>query len=218
MITISKAIEDAITSTPYLEEAMGKGIINLSALARELKPGIKKQLYKKDVSDAALLMALKRYQPSLKRKASPSKLYSEIENITVRSNLIEITLKNSAEVDQIRKDLMKMLASEKGHFFNFIQGVKESTLIISKDLEQVVTRHLSGKAISKITNLSSITISLPPENRTTPGIYYNLLKVLAWNNVNLIEIVSNYNEVSLIFDNSQIDKAFSLIKSLTNKN
>lgn len=217
MITIPKAIEDAIAKVPYLEEAMNKGIINLSALARDLKPQIKERLYKKDISEAALLMALKRYQPKIKKKANPLRFFSEIENITVRSNILEITLKNSPEVDQIRKNIIRTVASEGGHFFNLIQGVKESTFLISKDLEEVVTKHLSGRAISKITNLSSITISLPPENRKTPGVYYSLLKVLAWNDVNLVEIVSNYDEVSLIFDDSQTERAFSLIKGLINK-
>lgn len=218
MITISKAIEEIISTTPYLEESLSKKIINLSALARLIKPQIQKRLYKKDVSTAALIMALKRYEPKVRAKTNLSKLFSQMENITVRSHLIELTLINSLEVDQIRRELTKIIASEKDSFFNAIQGVRESTFIISKNLERIVTKHLSGKAIAKIDNLSSITIYLPPENRKTPGVYYNLLKTLAWNNINLVEVVSNYNELTLIFDNSVIDKAFSLIKNLTNSN
>lgn len=215
MIPISKAVEEIIVATPYLEEGLAKGIINLSSLSRLIKPQIQKRLYKKDVSVAALVMALKRYQPKLKRKVAIPKLFSQMQDITIRSNLVELTLRNSLELDQIRREILKTIASEKNNFFNIIQGVKESTLVISKNLEPIVRKHLSGKAVSRVDNLSSITINLPPENRNTPGVYYTLLKTLAWNDINLVEVISNYNEVSLIFDNAVIDKAFSLIKSLT---
>ena len=214
MIPISQAIEEAISTTPYLEEGLARGLINLSALARQIKPKIQKRLYKKDISEGALVMALRRLKPRISRKTDFSKLFSRMENITVRSNLVEITMINSAEVDQIRRNLMKLIATEKNSFFNLMQGVKESTIVISKNLEHIVSKHLSGKAISKIDNLSSITIALPPENRKTPGVYYILLKNLAWNNINVVEVISNFNEISLVFDNSVIDKAFSLIKGL----
>lgn len=215
MITISKAIEDIIIDTPYLEEGLSKGIINLSALARDIRPQIKKRLYKKEVSEAALIMALKRFQPKVKKHTSIPRLLSEMNDITVRSNLVEITMINSPEVDHIRRELMKAISFEKGAFFNIIQGVKGSTIIFSKTLESVVNKHLLGKNVSKLTNISSITIALPPINHTTPGVYYTLLKALAWQNINLIEVVSNSDELTLLFDDRDVDRAFSLIKELT---
>jgi aspartokinase len=211
MITIAKAVEDIISKTPFLEEGLSNGLINTSALARFIRPEIKKRLYKKDVSEAALVMALKRYQPQVRNKSNPAKFLANPENITVRSGIVEITLQNSPEVDRIRKEIAKKILDEREAFFNLIQGVKESTFIISKSLEATIKKYLPGYAVNRLGNLSSISIALPPGNRETPGVYYSLLKILAWNNINLVEVVSNSNELSLIFDNKDIDRAFSLI-------
>ena len=40
MLRISDLVEQSVLETPFLEEALGLGIINLSALARRLKPGV----------------------------------------------------------------------------------------------------------------------------------------------------------------------------------
>jgi len=215
MIPISKAVEDEITVVPFLEEALAQGIVNVSGLARLIRPAIAKKLYKRNISLGSLVMAINRLTPKIKRRVSVPKMFSQMEDITVRSNIMEIIMKNSPEIDHIRREAAKIMLSQRDTFFNFIQGVKESTFVMSKNLEKVITRSVPEKKYAKIDNLSSITISLPPENRKTPGVYYLLLKTLAWNNINLVEVVSNNNELTLIFDDSSIQKAFSLIKSLT---
>lgn len=218
MITIAKAVQDIVATSPYLEEAMGKGIINLSALARLVRPQIQKRLYKQHISQAALVMALRRLQPKIKQKIRISKLFSQMQNLTVRSNLVEITINNSVELDRLRREVMQGILTKKDAFFSLIQGVRESTLVMSKSLEPLVNRSLTNKIVSKMDNLASITIGLPPENRKTPGVYYALLKVLAWHDINLVEIISNYNEVTLVFADKDIEQAFSLIKNLSTPN
>jgi hypothetical protein len=215
MITISQSLEQSIATTPYLEEALSKGLINLSALARSLKPGLQKKLYKRNISEASLVMALKRLEPKLRKKIANSRFSLKADNITVRSNIIEITLQNSPEVDIIRKAIAKLTLSDRDAFFSLIQGVRESTFVVSRNLASIIEKYGANKIIEKIDNLSSISIFLPPENRKQPGIYYTLLKILAWHNINLVEVISNYNELTLVFENGVVDQAFSLLKSLS---
>ncbi len=214
MITIAKALEDIIVKSPQLEEFISKGLINTSALARELRPQLQKRLYKKNISTAALIMAIKRLQPKVKKKSLGPAISLKVDNITVRSNLVEITLVNSQEVEKTRKELSKVSFSDREAFFTMIQGVKESTFVISKNLVPIVGINYSGKIMSKIENLSSISIALPPVTKDTPGVHYMLIKSLAWNNINLVETISNYNDLSFIFKDKDIEKAFSVIKSL----
>ena len=46
MLTIPNAVEEVIKKKPYLEGALVEGLINLSALARQLKPEIEKKVGK----------------------------------------------------------------------------------------------------------------------------------------------------------------------------
>jgi hypothetical protein len=59
MLTINELLEQIILRTPFLEEGLSQGIINLSALSRKIRPQIEKQILK-PVSASAILMALKR--------------------------------------------------------------------------------------------------------------------------------------------------------------
>lgn len=62
MLTIPNAVEEVIKKKPFLEGALVEGLINLSALARQLKPEIEKKVGK-EVNDSAVIMALNRLVP-----------------------------------------------------------------------------------------------------------------------------------------------------------
>ena len=49
---------------------------------------------------------------------------------------------------------------------------------------------------------------------TTPGVYYLVLKALAWNGISVIEITSIGWELNMLFLNKEVDQAFSVIKTL----
>jgi len=69
------------------------------------------------------------------------------------------------------------------------------------------------KLLSKFTNLSSITIKLPQEAVYTPGIHYSILKWLAWENINVVEEVSTFTEFTIVLEETQVDRAFSLLNN-----
>ena len=63
--------------------------------------------------------------------------------------------------------------------------------------------------------LSAITIILPKEAVFVPGVYYSVLKALAWEGINFVEVVSSYTELTIILQNSNVDRAFSVLKNLS---
>ena len=46
------------------------------------------------------------------------------------------------------------------------------------------------------------------------GLYYQIFKRLAWDNVTLYEIISTTNEFTILVEEHLVDKAFSIIKGL----
>ncbi len=50
-----------------------------------------------------------------------------------------------------------------------------------------------------------------------PGIYYPFFQALAWYDMNIVQIIAGYAELGFIFDAKDIDRAFSIIKPLTEK-
>lgn len=217
MITISQVVENIISRSPLLAEVLYEDIANVSSIARQIRPKIEKKLLE-EVSEEAVAMALHRIKRKIKPSKTGSKFLKDLNNITVRSNLSEFVFLNSADTTKIHEVILKKISNKKEMFFNISRGLFESIIIVSSEFEKDVEKILKNqKKVAKIKDLSSITIKLSQETITTPGVYYIVLKALAWNGINLIEIVSIGSELSIIFKSVDVDRAFSVIKSLSNK-
>lgn len=68
------------------------------------------------------------------------------------------------------------------------------------------------------TGLSSLTIKLPSENADVSGIYYFILKKLAWEGINILDIISTMHEFTIIVNDENIDRAFSILKNINRIN
>jgi len=215
MITVSEVVESIVRRTPFLEEALSRGILNLSALAREIKPEIEKELMKK-VREGAIVMGLKRLSSKIKKTHNKQRsFFKNPPDLMVRSNLVEITILNSETLLNKQKRLLEQIKSVQNYFLTFTQGIYETTIIVSKNLEEKLLKIFEDeKIISKFENLSSITIQLPEGSALIPGIYSFILKALAWEGINLIEVVSTFNEFTIILESKNTDRAFSILKRI----
>jgi hypothetical protein len=63
-----------------------------------------------------------------------------------------------------------------------------------------------------VRNLSAIVIRLAPSAVQTPGVYYAILKRLAWQNLNVVDVVSTCTEFTIVLGNEEVDKAFSALR------
>jgi hypothetical protein len=55
---------------------------------------------------------------------------------------------------------------------------------------------------------------LPSENADVSGIYYFVLKKIAWEGINISDIISTMHEFTIIVDDLNIDRTFSILKNL----
>lgn len=214
MITIPQATKTIVERSRYLTEAMSKGLINYSSLARYIKPELEKMLLK-PVSEAAILMALKRLEKEFQPKFVPITIFSSAPDMIVRSNLIELSITNSEKLAERFNKLFAAHTKNRSSFFTITEGLSETGIIASRDLEKEIKEILEGEEIIfEFQNLSAITIRMPKENITTPGVYYFFLKSLAWEGINIMETISTPLEVSLILEDKDINRAFEILKGL----
>ena len=91
MISISHAVEEIVKHRPYLSESLAAGIINVSALARQLQPEVEKML-QKEVNTGAIVMSLNRLAPYLqiREQVQLNKLLNNMGDIILRLSLIHI--------------------------------------------------------------------------------------------------------------------------------
>jgi len=215
MITIPEVVAKIIKKSLYLEEALALGLINLSALARFIKPDVEREAMK-EVKDGAVIVALNRLsRKTVKRARRLKSVFRNAPDLTVRSNLMEVTYANAERLLLRQKKLLDQLGGKPGYFLTVTQGINETTIIASRELKEKILAIFKGeRIIARIENLSSITVLLPRGTALVPGVYSYILKSLAWEGINIVEVVSTLDEFTLILEDKNIDQAFSLIKKL----
>src|SRR3989344_5956347 len=215
MRTISQVVEEVVGRSPFLAEAIAEGIANNAKVARRIKPDVEKRLLE-EVSEASISMALHRFSKDLKKAAFGVRFLARVSDITVRGNLVQFVCANSADVTEVLEATSRRVGGMRGAFFNYSRGLHETILIVSGELEAEIGKVLrKHKELKRTDGLSAITMRLPEESLNAPGVYYPVLKAIALEGISLVEVMSVRTEFSIIFEDKDIDRAFSAIKKIT---
>lgn len=218
MKSISNAVEDIIKQSPILEELLSLNIINLSAYAREIKPAVEEITFK-DTSEAAIVMALKRLVNQQKDSGNsfPLKFKTKPELI-LRSNLFEITVKNSPTILEKQQKLVAFANRQQSYFTTFSYGLLETTTIAGKQIKNMaLSLYKNEEIVSTFEDVAIITINFQADITDIPFVYYTILRTLAWSSISIIEIISTYSELTIVLKNNDIELAFSVIKKIFSK-
>lgn len=213
MRTIPGIVEDIIRKKPFLESALIEGIVNLSSLARKIRPEVEDKL-DKEVNDSAIIMALNRLVPRLELVSiiKFKKVVEKMGDVIVRSNLADFAFANSKSLYKKQAVLLEKIKSMRDVFCTFSQGVSESTIVVSASIIPLVKEVFAEEhLIAECGSLSSITVKLPAENSIYPGVYYYIFKELAWENINVTEVISTTNEFTVIVSDKDIHRAFQVL-------
>jgi len=216
MKSIGEVTSELISSSPFVEEALSDGLINISSLARKLKPEIEVQLGK-PIKEGAIIMAISRLSNGSKSKVEETiiKYISELGDVIVRSNLSDYTYANSSTLVDSQRELLNYVNVENQLFCTFSQGVYETTIVVSSSIDDKINQIFRGeKLLSSKNKMSSITIRLPKGNSEIPGIYYFILKKIAWSGIAVNEVISTTNEMTLVVEGENVDKTFSVLMNL----
>lgn len=216
MKTIASVVEHYIKTKPYLSTAMSQGIINLTSLARQIQPEIEETL-QKPARSGAIVMALKRISDNLEFLSTHKivKVLKGIGDITVRSSLVDYSFKISDSLLNAQAQFLAEVNDNPNVFYTSSRGVTESNIIVSSNSAAQLERCFElEKLIEKTEDLSSISIKLPTENVTIPGIYYFIFQRLSWEGVNIFEVISTSNEFTILVGEDQVNIAFKAIKEL----
>lgn len=216
MITVPQATEKIIKRSRYLTEALAKNLINTSSLARYIKPEVEELTFK-NVTTGSIIVAINRLQKNLSSGYRKITIFKEAPDMIVRSNLTLVYVRNSSDllqklstIERTSKDFQKKAL--------FTYGRVETVILTNKMNLEHIKKILEGEEIiGTFPNVSSITIHLPLEAIDSPGVFYFFIKSLAWEGINILDILSTYKELTLIFSPKDANGAFGIIQSLFEK-
>ena len=211
MITIGELVNQYLKNHPFIEQAIEDDLINYSSLARQIKPRIEKELMKR-IEASAVGMALRRAAQHIKKR---NKKYPIIrpEELIVRSGIVEYTFEKSETISSAVALFLQETAQEKIYFSVVTEGVFEVAVIMSMQSEHIAKKIFRKEKITaRQDKISAVTLRLPTQNVVVPGVYHRFLQKLAWENINIIDIVSTLTEFTILLSEKEVDRAFKLLK------
>ena len=218
---LADAVYTLIDRSSFLSEALYNDLINQSSLARMIKADID-HMTGKENSILAISKAISRCSISdiSVLEKSENQVVSSITDILVRSELVDMTFTNSRTLLKAQSAILKEVEDDSRIFLSLMRGIYETTIVCSESLFKKVKQEFSReKQLSERHDLAAISVLFSANNVETRGLYYHLFKKLAWHGVNVIEVLSTSNELSLVFNKQDMQHVFSLFINLkTEKN
>jgi len=218
MVTVSHLVKKYVSENSFLLEAMSKDLISHGNLAEQLKPEIERELGNK-VKESAIVMALRRYAEELQSFDKKIKKFSFKGEIIMRTNIIDFNVVKSSNLLNKIKNIYNLVNFDKGDTLNIILGSNEVSIVTNEKYKDKFSDFLKGeKIINKEFDLVALTIIFEGKNfLITPGVIFTAIRKLAWEQINIFEIVSTMTELSFILSKKDSMKAYNVLQELVGK-
>ena len=218
MPSVARAVAEIVEKRPFLEEALATEIVNYSYLAELLKPDVENEIGR-GVKLSAIIMALRRLGESLKGGfvgTTPIKFKGS--DITVKSGIFELTVPRTESSLRSVPKLYELVDFSKGDFLTVTDAslpmVLASTAFPKSSPIFTLYFELDNMVISYN---PCVTVKIPKEAVGEVGAIYMLIKALSWNNINIVEIVSTFTELTFIIREGDTGRAFNSLMGLVDE-
>ena len=216
MVTISHIVQKIINDKTFLLEPMSRGIVAYGSLAEQIKPEIAEEL-RKEVKTHAIVMALRRYAESLKAKYKKI-IFDYSSEIILKTDMCDIAILRSTSLLSKLKRLYDVVDFEKGDILNIIHGRHEVSVVTNERYREKLLNFLTGEKILNIEkNLVSLTLTFSKDFLYTPGVIFNVVRNIAWENINIYEVVSTNTELTFILNKKDAVKGYKVLEKLVEK-
>ena len=213
MVTISHVVQKLVDDRVYIQESMDKNIISYASLAKQLQPQVEEELGKK-VKKHAIEMALRRYRDQLKQKHA-TVTFDYSSDIIMKTKVCDIAVVRSPTLLIKLKKLYDIVDFERGDILNIIQGSSEVCIVTNERYKQKLLDIIEGeKILIQENNLVSLTMTFSKDFFYTPGIIFNIIRNVAWENINIYELVSTNTELTFILHKKDAMRGYNALEKL----
>jgi len=214
MTTISHIVTKLVDERIYLYEALSKKIASYGSVAKRLKPEIEKELGK-EVEHTAVVTALRRYAEKIHTKSKDISFDTRHSEINLKTNIVDINVLKTQELFDKLKRFYDLIDFEKGDILHVIYGRTHVAIVTNERYKQKMLNLLQNQKIKKIEeDLVALTFTVGKERIEKPGVLFKITRSLAWENINIVEIISVDMEVTFIVSKKDAIKGYKSLERL----
>jgi len=213
MVTVSHIVQDIINKHVFLQEAINHGIVSYNKLAENIKPDIEKELGRK-VKHNAIVMALRRYAEKLDtRKESIS--FNYFRETLLKTDICYIVIEEAETSLSRIQNLYSEIEFKMGGIFNVVQGNYEIGIITNLRYKDNFLELLKEEKIIKtVDDLVVISLTYSKDFSFTPGILYNVCRLLAWENINILNLLHTPKELSFVVSKKDAMRCYNTLERM----
>jgi hypothetical protein len=210
MNTLSGYVREILDESEVALSALLDGVLNLSAFAKKIQPEVARRA-RRDVSVGTIVVALCRYEVDVRKRGNLCPKV-RVETISTRTGLAEVTFaKTQANKSHLRAlhEKTELLDAD---MLTITSGIREISLIVPMALVAAVRKVFRGESPTLVLeNLASLTVRFPAKYLHTPNTTFALLRPLALNRINLVEVVSTYTELTIVVAERDLERSFVVL-------
>jgi len=211
MVTISHIVQDILNKHVFLQEAINQGIVSFNKLAENIKPEIERELGTK-VKHNAVVMALRRYTEKLDQRQNRPELNYFRETL-IKTDVCYIIVEQSPTALNKIQSLYNQMEFKQGRIFNIVHGNYEIGIITNQSNKDNIMDQLAEEHILRVVeDLVVISLMHSKDYLFTPGVIYNVLRFLAWDNINVLSITLTPQEFNIVISRKDAMRTYNTLE------
>jgi len=209
--SIAKITRDLIESDLSIQDSIARDYVNISGVARLLKPKIEK-ISKTNVNEEAIITAIKRITPKYNSVSNEIMEIISKSSINVRTGVSKLSVvKNKRNQEKIRNAMI----NNKEEFIQISEATSALTVIYSQEFRKELTRRFNNAEILEDSvNLAAIIVHSPIEVINIPGFVFTIYGQVAKRQINIEDTVSCFTDTIIVVKTKDVAMTFSALNEL----
>lgn len=206
MLKVSDAVRRIVTGNAFFQFGLHYKVLNLSGLARFLKPLVEART-RKEVQESAVLMNLSRLQRKLGPPPATEAPRIYLDKMHVHTGLCSLTLFKTPGVHRELNRLIVEIQEQEG-LITLNEGISEITIIFQEKNLPLARKVLTAEPKYIHQDLSAVGVRFHERFLEVPGLLYLLLQPIALQKINVVEVTSTATEFSIFLHERDTRLAF----------
>ena len=209
--SIAKITRDLIESDLSIQDSIARDYVNISGVARLLKPKIEK-ISKTNVNEEAIITAIKRITPKYNSVSNEIMEIISKSNINVRTGVSKLSVvKNKRSQEKIRNAMI----NNKEEFIQISEATSALTVIYSQEFRKELTKRFNkAEILEDSVNLAAIIVHSPIEVINIPGFVFTIYGQVAKRQINIEDTVSCFTDTIIVVKTKDVAMTFSALNEL----
>lgn len=213
MIKVTDIVKEILFSSAPEFTAFSRGLLNLSAYAKRIKPEVERRAMK-PVQTGTIVVALSRLSATLATE-NPLLPNIELNAISVKSNLVEIAFNKTSDNKLRTQKLYNSKEILSADFLTVTYGASEISIFAEMALAQSIKKTFRPDLPKYLQdNLAALTVQFSEKYVDIPNFYFAIFQAIAVRKINIVDVVSTFTEFTFLVNQKDLNDLFVLMNSL----